>query len=79
MVSADNSLKYIEHSKVWLIPRQLERLDKLGAMFDTYGTRMFSRGDTLYEGMISLGTPPQPFRVILDTGSGKTFILEAFS
>ncbi|KAI6231424.1 Asp-6 [Aphelenchoides besseyi] len=35
---------------------------------DTYGTQMFSRGDTLYEGMISLGTPPQPFRVILGSG-----------
>jgi len=42
---------------------------------DVFGEIVSSRLDnTLYEGMISLGSPAKPFRVILDTGSGILWV-----
>ncbi|KAI6204377.1 Peptidase A1 domain-containing protein [Aphelenchoides besseyi] len=37
--------------------------------FDVYGQKMTNNANIEYHGTISLGNPPQPFKVVFDTGS----------
>ncbi|KAI6179915.1 Eukaryotic aspartyl protease [Aphelenchoides besseyi] len=37
--------------------------------FDVYGQNMTNNANIEYHGIISLGVPPQPFKVVFDTGS----------
>ncbi|KAI6198145.1 Peptidase A1 domain-containing protein [Aphelenchoides besseyi] len=55
-------------------PTNNTRYGGLGRLFDQYGQAVTNTQNIWYKGIITVGTPPQPFNVMFDTGSDLLWI-----
>ncbi|KAI6239823.1 hypothetical protein M3Y99_00534100 [Aphelenchoides fujianensis] len=55
-------------------PRNSTRLGELGVLYDSYGQSIANTQNIWYKGIITVGTPPQSFNVMFDSGSNLLWI-----